>query len=74
MNEAQESAQKVINAAEKHVNNGAAMQSSAELCLFDANTLIQQGNYAAAEKRALRSLAYSVGIFHSDYKRFSKAD
>ena len=60
---------KVIVLARKHVGNGAAMESSARLCLQDAVELHAAGNYDAAKARALKSLAYSVGVFHADYRR-----
>lgn len=58
----------VIQLAKKHVNNGAPMQSSAQLCLKDAEELQAQGKYEAARNQAVRSLRYSVGAFHPDYK------
>lgn len=56
----------VLALAERHVNEG-PMASSARVCLNDALSLFVAGDIFHAEKRALRSLAYSVGIFHSDY-------
>lgn len=44
------------------------MRSSAELCLKDAIDLQQQGKCVAARNRAVKSLQYSVGVFHPDYK------
>jgi hypothetical protein len=61
---------KVIVLARKHL--GGAMESSARLCLSDALGLYEAGDLTYAKKRALKSLAYSVGIFHSDYARASK--
>lgn len=58
----------VIQLARKHVNNGSPMQSSAELCLKDAEALQYEGKCAAARNRAVKSLQYSVGIFHEDYR------
>lgn len=58
----------VIALARKHVREG-AMASSAQLCLSDAVRLhLDDGNEEAARARALKSLAYSVGMFHDDYK------
>lgn len=54
--------------AQAHAKNGAAMQSSAELNLADANTAMANGNFDGACRFALRSLSYSVGVFHTDYK------
>jgi hypothetical protein len=58
--------------ARKHVSNGAAMESSARLCLTDAIELQAEGKLDDAKARALKSLAYSVGVFHADYKRAAK--
>lgn len=56
--------------ARKHLGTG-AMDSSARLCLCDAIQLMDRDepDYDAAWERALRSLAYSVGIWHKDYRR-----
>lgn len=65
---------KIIILARKHVGNGAAMESSARLCLEDAVKLQDAGNagstsdLAYARERAIKSLGYSVGIMHEDYK------
>lgn len=48
-------------------NLGGEMQSSAKLCLSDAEELQRRGDDDAAKTRAIKSLAYSVGIFHPDY-------
>lgn len=45
------------------------MESSARLCLADAITLYDKGDFEYAKKRAIDSLRYSVGIFHVDYKK-----
>lgn len=58
-----------IRLARKHVGNGAAMESSARLCLQDAIELHAEGEYDYAKKRALKSLGYSVGIFSVDYQK-----
>jgi hypothetical protein len=62
----------VIILARKHVGNGALMEGSARLCLEDAVRLQDAGNLDAAKARALKSLGYSVGTLHPDYKRASK--
>lgn len=59
--------EKVIFEARK--NLGGQMESSARLCLADAIALYDAGNYEAAKVRALKSLAYSVGIFHPAYRK-----
>ena len=58
-----------IEIADRHVDNGAVMQSSAEACLADARQQATLGNHQAAGMWALRSLAYSVGVFDHDYDR-----
>jgi hypothetical protein len=60
-------ATQIIALAEKHANNGAVMQSSAELCLADASRMIHYFRENDAKARAIKSLAYSVGICHPDY-------
>ena len=57
-----------IEIAEKHIGSG-NMQSSAILCLTDAKSLQAKGEEEFSKRRALNSVAYSVGIFHSDYDR-----
>lgn len=57
----------LIRLARKHASNGAEMQSSAQVCLEDAVKLRKEGNAMFARKRALKSLQYSIGIFHPDY-------
>lgn len=60
-----------IALARKHISNGALMESSARVCLTDAVTLYDAGEFDFAKSRALKSLAYSVGVFHADYARAS---
>tara|TARA_R110000868_G_C10600946_1_gene740499 strand:- start:84 stop:287 length:204 start_codon:yes stop_codon:yes gene_type:complete len=60
----------IIILARKHVMQGEApMQSSAELCLREAIELHEMGDLKTAKKRAIRSLAYSIGEYHPDYPR-----
>jgi hypothetical protein len=59
---------KVMVLARKHIGKG-MMESSARLCLSDANHLFDRGLLDYAKKRALESLKYSVGILHQDYKK-----
>lgn len=60
--------QQVIDLARKHADNGAAMQSSAQLCLADAIEQQLAGSDVNARTWAQMSLKYSVGIFHPDFK------
>jgi hypothetical protein len=52
--------------ARKHIGE-AEMGSSARLCLADAIRLFDEGDHEAAQARALRSLQFSVGMFHPDF-------
>jgi hypothetical protein len=63
---------KIIILARKHVGNGAVMESSARVCLADAVRLYDEGDLRAARERALRSLIYSVGVFHADYRKATR--
>ncbi len=57
----------VLALARKHLSN-----DSSRLCLADAVALEEKGELEYAKARALKSLAYSVGVFHSDYKKAAK--
>jgi len=59
--------EQVLILARKHL--GGDMESSARLCLADAVALYDKGEFTYARSRAVKSLAYSVGIFHPVYKR-----
>jgi hypothetical protein len=58
--------------ARSHIGNGAAMDSSARLCLADAVRLADNGDFVNARNRAVTALKYSVGVFHSDYQLATK--
>lgn len=58
-----------ITMARKHIGNGAVMDSSARSSLADALKQYEIGNYEAALMWALKSLAYSVGVFHEDHQK-----
>lgn len=59
----------IICLARKHVtDDDIAMRSSAVLCLSDAVLERCYEHYPEARRRAVKSLAYSVGMFHEDYK------
>jgi hypothetical protein len=60
------STETVVIKARKHL--GGTMESSARLCLANAVAALDRGDYDAARRWAVKSLAYSVGIFHADYK------
>ena len=59
----------LIQLARKHVGNGAGMESSARLCLEDAVRHYDDGNLNQANLHALKSMAYSVGLFAGDYRK-----
>ena len=59
---------KAIVLARKHIGADPANESSARFCLNDALRAVEREDYRAAHMWALKSLAYSVGIFHVDYK------
>lgn len=59
-------AQNAIALADRYAAQ-APMRSSAELCLSDARGLLARGHETLAHVRAMRSLAYSIGVFHPDY-------
>lgn len=56
----------ILSLARKHLGAG-SMESSARLCLADAVRLADDGDIVEARRRAAKSIAYSVGIFHADY-------
>lgn len=58
----------VIRSARQHVRNGAAMESSARLCLADAVRLYDAEDLDGARAMAVRSLKYSVGILSPVYR------
>jgi hypothetical protein len=48
---------------------GGNMESSARLCLADAIRHKDEGNWELSAVRALKSIAYSVGIMHPAYSK-----
>ncbi len=54
-------------------NLGGYMESSAKLCLDDAISLQAQYRFDEAKIRALKSLKYSVGVFHPAYRLVEKS-
>ena len=63
------SANDAIILARKHIGNNATMESSARVCLEDAVHQYDKGQYDAAIMWAAKSLSYSVGIAHADYRK-----
>ena len=58
--------QEILEIARRHVGKG-VMVSSAKLCLADAEKLLAAGDVVHAKDRALKAIAYSVGMMHRDY-------
>lgn len=60
----------IISLAKYYIQNCSwecPMITSAELCYVDSLSLYENGNYQYAGIRALKSLAYTIGIGHPDY-------
>jgi hypothetical protein len=67
----------VLDLAKRHVSEG-EMASSAEVCYKTACNIMapawnnNRADILGADRNALRSLRYSVGVFHPDYKLAEK--
>lgn len=61
-------AKDILNIARVHLLDNYDNLSSVELCLSDAENLFNKGDFNNSIKRALKSIQYSVGCFHNDYK------
>jgi len=68
--EREAAASRAVEVARKHQHLG-DMSSSARLCVEDAEGTFDQGFFDTAHARALRSLSYSVGVFHAAYKEIA---
>jgi hypothetical protein len=60
--------EKIIIIARREIGKG-GMESSARLALQDAVRLYDDGKFDQARTRALKSLAYSVGILSAVYRQ-----
>jgi hypothetical protein len=58
---------KILTIAKNHLGKGAVMDSSARMTWLEAAKWYEAGNMYWAGKRAMKSLAYSIGIFHPEY-------
>ena len=56
-----------IRRARRHVADNPQTEASARLCLADAVSCYDGGDFDGAKRRAMKSLAYSVGVGHRDY-------
>lgn len=56
----------VIELVQQHISE-AIQASSAAICLRDAQQLLADGNERYAVRRALKALAYCVGVLHPAY-------
>ena len=59
---------RAIILARKHLAANPDGESSARFCLYNAIRATEREDYRAAHMWALKSLSYSVGMFHFDYK------
>lgn len=67
MNSAQQTAEHCITLAARNAGKG-IMSSSAHACLRDAKRFAGEGRFDLVSRWCMRSLAYSVGVFHADYQ------
>lgn len=58
--------------AARYVDHATDMRSSAQFCLDEARRLYSEGKIEYARRSALKSLSYSVGIFHPVYKALNE--
>ena len=56
----------MIEMVQQHIT-GATMASSAAVCVADARACLSRGDEANARQRALKALAYCVGVLHPAY-------
>lgn len=63
--------EQIIELARQNAHH-ALMKSSCELCIDDAEKLLANGDIRHANQRALKSLAYSLGIFHHVYQEVKR--
>jgi len=61
-------AAQTLTLARKHLAT-AIQESSARFCMTGAVRALDDGALDSAKMWALKSLGYSVGVFHADYKR-----
>ena len=61
-------AAQTLTLARKHLA-AAIQESSARFCMTGAVRALDDGALDSAKMWALKSLGYSVGVFHADYKR-----
>jgi hypothetical protein len=62
----------IIRTARQHVADDASTEASARFCLANAIAAQDADDLDAARAWATKSLAYSVGVFHADYRRATR--
>lgn len=65
--------QLAIAVAKRNLALAGEMESSASLCLADAIAFYEAGQIDRFWERILKSLAYSVGVFHQDWQEVKRA-
>jgi hypothetical protein len=66
--------QEILDLAERRAYDPHAIQGeNAIVPLNDAKRLAASGSLLYAKRRALRSLGFSVGVFHEDYRAVERA-
>lgn len=63
---------RILILVRSRLGDGTGSDASARVCLADAIACADRGLNADARTRALKALAYQVGVFHADYVRASK--
>lgn len=58
--------------AARYIDHATDMRSSAQYCLDEARRLYAENKEEYARRWALKSLSYSVGIFHPTYKALNE--
>lgn len=67
-NTRKQTAFRIIELADANITCTASMVSSAMVSLEDARACFARGDFRFAAERAMKSLAYSVGIMHEAHR------
>jgi antirestriction protein len=65
-------ANQCLTLARKHLTSAAIQESSARFCMAEAVARMDEGQEDSAVMWAEKSLAYSVGVFHEDYRKVAE--